>query len=94
MPDVKEEPKQKAEPITLPQTTAPQQTKKADPQRPKEQAPQQPKSAKSLEDEFYFGDDQAPANSGKTTNGNNNKNNNSGNDDDGTDDEYYDLDGF
>ena len=96
----KQEPQtSKQEPQTSKQKQEPQLSKQ-EPQ-PSKQEPQplpeqpkpatQPKSSKSLEDEFYFGDDQTPAKSSKTQPGNNNGNNA---DYDDTDDEYYDLDGF
>ena len=86
------------EPITEQQPTIKEQKPTVNEQKPtvKEQKPavkEQPvqkekPSSKSLEDEFYFGDDQQPAtNSGS---GSKKKQNNSTD----FDDEYYELDGF
>lgn len=79
------------EPITEQKPAVKEQKPTVNEQKPavKEQPAQKEKpSSKSLEDEFYFGDDPQPAtNSGS---GSNKKQNNSTD----FDDEYYELDGF
>lgn len=79
------------EPITEQKPAVKEQKPTVKEQKPavKEQPAQKEKpSSKSLEDEFYFGDDPQPAtNSGS---GSNKKQNNSTD----FDDEYYELDGF
>lgn len=79
------------EPITEQKPTVQEQKPTVKEQKPavkKEPAQKEKPSSKSLEDEFYFGDDPQPAtNSGS---GSNKKQNNSTD----FDDEYYELDGF
>ena len=79
------------EPITEQKPTIKEQKPTVNEQKPavKEQPAQKEKpSSKSLEDEFYFGDDSQPATN--STSGTKKKQNNSTD----FDDEYYELDGF